>query len=315
MTATATAPTQAPVEFTKPFPALTPAQRYYLDMYGYVIIPKLFSESECGEMKDALYKLRADLMSLPNPKTDNFRGAFLMINQPHHHYMGSIVQAYQPLTDYATHPCVVGMSEELIGGKSRIVEVNAHINRKAPEWPKAEDGGPAYGFHRGIPAGYGCHYKNGLYHSNFVKVLTNLTDLGPDDGGTTVIAGSHKIEADDQDIIKAAYQDRSLIHKIIAPAGSAVLFTEALMHATGFINSDKERVIIISGYGEPYFPWLFMDSHQPGFALDPAFIERIPEPLKYLFISKGYIQRSPMYRTLGQPKDNREIKKIQWPQA
>ena len=43
-----------------------------------------------------------------------------------------------------------------------------------------------YGFHRGINPAY-AHTSNGLYHFSFVKALTNLTDLGPDDGGTTVI--------------------------------------------------------------------------------------------------------------------------------
>ena len=32
--------------------------------------------------------------------------------------------------------------------------------------------------------GEGNHAHDGLYHSSFVKVLTNLTDLGPEDGGT-----------------------------------------------------------------------------------------------------------------------------------
>ena len=34
------------------------------------------------------------------------------------------------------------------------------------------------------------HTDEGLFHYSFVKTLTNLTDLGPDDGGTVVIAGS-----------------------------------------------------------------------------------------------------------------------------
>jgi hypothetical protein len=311
MTATAST-AAAPVEYVKPFPALTPAQRYHLDMYGYVIIPKLFDQSECDAMKEALYKLRADLQSLPNPAKDNHKGAFLMINQPHHCYMGAIVQSYSPIADYVTHPQIVGMSEELLGGKARIVEINAHINRKAPDWGKADDGGPAFGFHRGLPPGYGIHYKNGLYHSSFVKVLTNLTDLGPDDGGTVVIAGSHKIEADDPAIFKAAYEDRSLIHQVVAPAGSALLFTEGLIHATGQIRSDNERVIIISGYSEPVFPWKLMDSHQPGFEMDPAFIASVPEPKRYLFESKGYMQRAAKYRTLAEPKQDVQMPKIKW---
>ena len=33
------------------------------------------------------------------------------------------------------------------------------------------------------------HLQKGLYHYSFVKTLTNLSDLGPDDGGTIVIPG------------------------------------------------------------------------------------------------------------------------------
>ena len=86
------------------------------------------------------------------------------------------------------------MAEELLGGAGHILEINAHINTKAPSWPTAPDGtGPGFGFHRGLLPDEGNHTKHGLFHSSFVKILTNLTDLGPEDGGTVVIAGSHKI--------------------------------------------------------------------------------------------------------------------------
>jgi hypothetical protein len=143
------------------------------------------------------------------------------------------------------------MAEELLGGAGHILEINAHINTKAPSWPTAPDGtGPGFGFHRGLLPDEGNHTKHGLFHSSFVKILTNLTDLGPEDGGTVVIAGSHKIVHDDAAIISAAYEgDRSMIHQVIAPAGSSLVFTEALLHATGQITNDSERIIMIAGYG------------------------------------------------------------------
>lgn len=282
-----------------PFPALTPAQRYHLDVFGYVIVPDVLSPDEVDQTKDALYRLRDELQR--READDNLRGAFLMINQPHHAYMGAIVQADPVLMRYAAHPKVVGMAEELIGGRSHLVEANAHINTRAPSWPTTDDGAPKYGFHRGLAAGEGTHTRNGLYHASFVKVLTNLTDLGPDDGGTVVVAGSHKVEAEDSAIIEAAYADRSLIHQVVAPAGSALLFTEALIHATGRITSDTERAIIIAGYTTAMFPWKLMDSHQPGFEMDPAFFETVPEQARYLFESKGYIQRKARHRKLGEP--------------
>src|SRR5687768_5199379 len=115
----------------RPFPALTPAQRYHLDVYGYVIVPGVLTPDEIEETKEALQQLKRDLLATPDPNKTPLRGAFFMINQPHHHYMGTIARAHPAITAYATHPKVVGMCEELIGGKAHIVEVNAHINTRA----------------------------------------------------------------------------------------------------------------------------------------------------------------------------------------
>ena len=41
-----------------------------------------------------------------------------------------------------------------------------------------------------------------------------------------VIAGSHKIDHDSAALVAAAYEERSLIHQVVAPAGSALVFTE-----------------------------------------------------------------------------------------
>jgi hypothetical protein len=63
-----------------------------------------------------------------------------------------------------------------------------------------------------------------LIHCNFVKTLTNLTELGPEDGGTVVIAGSHRMPLPPADLIALAEADPSLVHQIVAPAGSTLLF-------------------------------------------------------------------------------------------
>lgn len=291
----------------RPFPALTPAQRYHFDVYGYVIINDLLTADEVGSMKEALYRLRTDLRAAKaasnDPLKHRCREARFLNDSPSHVYMGSIAQYDPALTHYATHPRVVGVSEEVMGGRGHLVEVNAHINSKAPTWPTAPDGGPAFGFHRGLHNQEGIHTRHGLYHSNFVKVLTNLTDLGPDDGGTVVIAGSHKVDAGDEAIIQAAYQDRSHIHKIVAPAGSGVLFTEALIHATGRITSDKERVIIISGYSTSFFPFMMNEWSDNSQTWVPGFLENLPPEHRSLFVSSGYIQRRPYYRKLDDPAE------------
>jgi hypothetical protein len=288
-----------PQKFERPFPALTPEQRYYLDVYGYVVVPNTLTADEVGTLKDVLQKLKRDLKALPDGGRVN--GATMRGDRAYHHYLVSIIEAHPAITAYCTHPRLVAMAEELIGGEARICEVGAIINSKNP---KTCNEAPNYGLHNGTDIPFGSHIKNGLYHCNFVKTLTNLTDLGPDDGGTVVIPGSHKIDAPMGDVIKTAYKDPRLIHQVIAPAGSTLLFSETLIHGTGQIRSDNERTIIICGYASSTFP--YWDDGK----MSDEFLARIPECQKTLFLGKKHWTRGPKYRTLDQPADDRAYQSV-----
>lgn len=295
--------------FDRPFPALTAAQRYHFDLYGYVIIENTLSADEVAACKQALYELRDALRKLDDPGHDGprYHNAYLGgAADGHHSYLSHILEAHPTVTAYATHPRLVGMAEEIIGGDARIVEMNAQINRKAPTWPADEQGRPTYGLHRGAAPHSGMHMRHGLVHCNFVKTLTNLTDLGPDDGGTVVVAGSHKIDLPAEELIAAAYEDRSLLHQVVAPAGSTLLFAETLLHATGQIRSDKERVILICGYGTRLFP--YWDHGQ----LSEAFVESIPPQLYTLFHGWPNWVPGHRYRQLGDAVDERPFAMGRW---
>ena len=43
-----------------PFPALTPAQRLHIEIYGYVVIENLLGPSEISTITDALYGIEDD---------------------------------------------------------------------------------------------------------------------------------------------------------------------------------------------------------------------------------------------------------------
>ena len=192
--------------------------------------------------------------------------------------------------DYITKPFIVGMAEEIIGGPARLQQSDAHIRRHLPEEPTK------YGFHRGINPAYD-HRDKGLYHFTFIKALTNLTDLGPDDGGTTVIAGTHKVPTDvpQEAIIAAAMDAPSMIHQVEAPAGSTLLFYESLIHAAGIIKSDKDRLLILAGYVPTMFQaWMDYDP-------DPDFAQTLSDEHRALITGeqKFHWPRNP--RDLGVP--------------
>ena len=254
------------------FPALTGAQRYHLEVYGYVVIEDVLNTDEVGRMLEAMQRLKRDFLAAGDLDSAVVRNCNLKPGaNPCHLHFCHILETDPAILEYLAHPRAVALAEELVGGAVRLEESEAVMNSLNPESPPPD---PArYGFHTGTTHGFGTHTENGLFHCNFVKVLTNLTDLGPDDGGTTVIAGSHKMTLPTGEVIEAAYEDPSLIHSVTAPAGSSLLFPESLIHAAGIIRSDRERCIVIGGYTPPMFqPW-------PGQEPGDEFLKTVPEHL------------------------------------
>ncbi len=280
----------------KQFPALTPAQRYQLDVYGYVVIPNTLTATEISSLLEALYRLKQDFLSNANPADRVMRNCRLSVYKAHHLHFAHVLETDPAILAYLSHPRLVSMAEELVGGSVRLEESEAIINSRAPDYDPAATF--RYGFHTGTRPEFGTYTKNGLYHCNFVKTLTNLTPLGPDDGGTVVIAGSHKVDVPIEQIIACAYEDRSLIHQVVAPAGSTLLFGEALVHATGQIRSDRERVIIIGGYTPPMFrAW-------PGQEPSVAYIDSLPEIYRPLIAASESWNWTQRYRTLDMQVGN-----------
>ena len=228
-----------------PFPVLTPAQRMHLEVNGYVVLDELISRDRVRELLDTIYRMEAEYRAtgeLPGPDchlsaTDE--DYFRIDNLPH------LAPCF---FDYLTDPRIVAAAEEITGKNVRLEQSDAHVRR-----PGAAN--ESYEFHRSISNGYSHVGESGLYHYSFVKALTNLTDLGPDDGGTAVVPGTHKVppEVGAEEIITAALEDPRLIYQVEAPAGSTLLFFESLMHSHGIMRSDRQRVLVLGGYTPAMF--------------------------------------------------------------
>ena len=228
-----------------PFPVLTPAQRMHLEVNGYVVLYEFISRDRVRELLDTIYRMEAEYRAtgeLPGPDchlSATGEDYFRIDNLPH------LAPCF---FDYLTDPRIVAAAEEITGKNVRLEQSDAHVRR-----PGAAN--ESYEFHRSISNGYSHVGESGLYHYSFVKALTNLTDLGPDDGGTAVVPGTHKVppEVGAEEIITAALEDPRLICQVEAPAGSTLLFFESLMHSHGIMRSDRQRVLVLGGYTPTMF--------------------------------------------------------------
>ncbi len=280
---------------TPPFPALTPGQRLFFEVNGYVVVENTLTTQEVDRLRDTLYRLREKFLAADDPNTFSINGCHTFQIGPHYANLVHLLEADPAFFDYLTHPRIVGLAEEAAGGKVRIDESGAIINSRM------DDDDPhkhhELQFHRGGQPGFDSYYHGDLYHCTFMKTLTNLTDLGPDDGGTTVIAGSHKLNCSENEMVAAAYEKPELIHQVQGPAGSTMLMCETLIHATGHKRSDGDRVVIIGGYSHPKY------QAQGGQAPSAQFVEKTPEHLRELLTGRPYWTWPERHRPLGMPAE------------
>jgi hypothetical protein len=257
-------------ECPTPTAGLTLAQRFHFDAYGYVLLEGVLTADEVARMKAALYRMKAD------PELEA-RRVYTHPHGDHYTLFGHLVEYDPALLEYAVNPKLVPLVEEAVGGAVRLEESEAIINRRRPDADLGElrkrRVNPV-GFHTGTRHGWGTYYEQNRFHCIFVKCLAYLTDVGPEDGGTAVIPGSHRMSWPQKEMIQAALEDQRLIHQVEAKAGSVLLFPESLIHSTTEILSEKERVILVSGY-TPTMVREWMRNE-----ISPEFIAQQPEAIQ-----------------------------------
>jgi ectoine hydroxylase-related dioxygenase (phytanoyl-CoA dioxygenase family) len=262
--------------------ALSEGQRMELEINGYVVLPKLIDPSQVSEIREIMGVIEEDFRRngrLPE-------GAFVSKTEQEIFRIDNLPHLHPCFHRYLSHSQIVSAVEEMIGGAARVEQSDAHIRRPN------EVSDRHYAFHRGAFSGL-AYTENNLYHFPFVKALTNLTDLGPDDGGTAVIPGSHKLPGSlVRATIAAALNCPSMIHRVIAPAGSTLLFYESLLHSSGIIRSGRERSLIIGGYTTTHFQaWA-------GYDPQPAFLERLDQDERKRYSGSERWQWRQKFRTI-----------------
>ena len=257
--------------------SISHAQRLHLEVFGYVVIPGLVSEAELGFLRSEIADAKALSLqkTAPRPKLGGSS------KPPHLLHVRSLVEDSPATVRHITNPALVAVAEDAIGTEARVVEVYAICNRRDPH---AQAKGRS-GFHRGADPVTGGYVREGRYHGNFIKALTYLTDVGPDDGGTTIIAGSHKLDWDMKQIIEAAMTTPSLIHTVVAKAGDTLIQFESVVHTTGIIRSDAERMVLIVGYAASLYPWWDVEP------LSAEFLDALPKTDRALFAGRQSWER------------------------
>jgi ectoine hydroxylase-related dioxygenase (phytanoyl-CoA dioxygenase family) len=98
-------------------------------------------------------------------------------------------------------------------------------------------------------------YTRGKFHCGQVNVLVALTDIGPGDGATMIIPGSHHSSLEHPAFKTGGFMERGSMDGVAGAvemhmrAGDALLFVDALAHGASMRTNPGERRVVIYRYG------------------------------------------------------------------
>jgi len=223
-------------------------QDYLFDLRGYIIIKNAVSQELVDRLNQALEPY-LDLEYL------NWRGNVQRFDNNGNAgiELQNIVEGGAPFEELIDHPSWRDRMLRYCGEYGSYVEglfideCFASIRRSGGYFP----------FHTGSENGVmrgQYRFVNGFFRAGQVNMLLALTDVGPGDGGTMVIPGSHKANMIHPQV-KAGWDETQRIDgvegalEVHLNRGDALLFCDAISHGASTRTNPGERRVVIYRYG------------------------------------------------------------------
>lgn len=253
----------APLEVAHPEACVpTDVDEYLFDLNGFLLLPGLLSAEEVA---DANARIDAIPRTLPR---SGWHGWVQRENHPEHRGI-SYQQVYElggVFERMIDHPRYLNYVLRFIGGQDTFdcyhgpafIDENFFSIRGPGEAIPMHSGG-----HEGCKR-TAFHYHNGRFQCGQINVLTAFTDIGPDDGATMVIPGSHK-----SNLIHPAFLRRNRHQEwsdkgggsvdgvegaieVHMKAGDAILFVDSICHGSARRVNSGDRRISVYRYGSSW---------------------------------------------------------------
>jgi len=253
---------------------VTDLDAYLFDLRGYLVLKNAIAPGHLRELNATLDRFEAE-------------GDIPWHGWVHTHSYGGkeginfqqIYEAGEPFERLIDHPAWIEKVSAFVGGLGTFdlqhgpmfIDEN-FANLRGP--------GEAIGMHSGGHAGTKrtqFRFRNGRFHCGQVNILMALTDIGPGDGATMVIPGSHKAN-----LIHPQFEAQKMKTGVVASldgveaavevhlqAGDALLFVDAISHGSARRVNEGQRRIVVYRYGPSW--GFFRHPYRPS----PELLERL----------------------------------------
>ncbi len=211
-------------------------EKYLFDLQGYITVENALSAAQLSELNDILDQhIAADC-------DDDMRT---------HRFVG-LLDWGKPYRDLIDNQPVVPYLETIVDPAFRLDHIYADIIRSGTSPIGANLHGGATPFR----ASQYYNFADGRMHNGLTVVAYNLADVGPQDGGFGCVTGSHKsnyrIPTEWRNMDEAI---QPIVQRVTGPAGTAIIFTEALTHGALPWTGAGERRTVFFKYSPHAVSW------------------------------------------------------------
>jgi hypothetical protein len=209
--------------------------RYLFDLQGYLTVPDALCLETVATLNDAIDELVEREMGH---------------DETAHRWI-DLLPRNRMFLDVIDNPRVLPTLGELLGPKLRLDHEYVDVIRSGLGPIGARLHGGATPFD---PAQY---YRSGdrSLNSGLLVAAYNLNDVGPADGGFACVPGSHKAAFPFPENWKDLTDPQPCVRPVTGPAGTAIIFTEALTHGTLPWRGSVERRTVFYKYSPEPLAW------------------------------------------------------------
>lgn len=219
---------------------LTHAQLTNFSERGWVIQEEVFDDSFMDACQVAMDELAATQPA--DKQVEDFDLRYGLINHK------------QIFRDCFLNPTIIEACKQLMGTELRHRFTWMIIKAPHPERHKDRKALmdiETLGWHRDMRPKWGTFVDDkdpSLANCILINCMVPVTDIGPDDGGTMVLEGSHKLEGAGISELR-----QCPVTQLEAPRGSVIYFPETLMHTAVPILSETKRYVMFYAFVPPWF--------------------------------------------------------------
>ncbi len=251
---------------------ITEMDAYLFDLRGYLLLRGALSPEEVKALNEGLDAIPRIAPGdwhgyVHREETEDTRGIAYQ----------QIYEAGEPFERLIDHPSWIDKVKHFVGGEGTFDWLHGPVFIDE-NFASIRGPGEAIGLHSGGHTGVKrtqFRYHNGQFHCGQINILMALTDIGPGDGGTMVIPGSHKSNLVHPQLARAkissgaSADDVEGAIEVHMKAGDAILFVDAIAHGSAKRVNDGERRILVYRYGPTWGNFRF------GYTPSPELLERL----------------------------------------